>query len=25
VGIEDGLRRSLEYYAAHGEAYWGEQ
>ena len=24
VGLEDGLRRSLDYYAAHGEAYWGE-
>ena len=23
VALEDGLRRSLDYYAEHGEAYWG--
>ena len=24
VGLEDGLRRTLAYYAEHGEAYWGD-
>jgi UDP-glucose 4-epimerase len=24
VGLEDGLRRTLGYYADHGEAYWGD-
>ena len=24
IGLEDGLRRALAYYAEHGEAYWGE-
>jgi UDP-glucose 4-epimerase len=23
IGLEEGLRRSLDYYAEHGEAYWG--
>jgi UDP-glucose 4-epimerase len=23
VKLEDGLQRSLDYYAAHGESYWG--
>jgi nucleoside-diphosphate-sugar epimerase len=25
VSLEDGLRRSLAYYAEHGEAYWGAE
>lgn len=24
TGLQDGLRRTLEYYAVHGEHYWGE-
>jgi UDP-glucose 4-epimerase len=24
VGVEQGLRRTLDYYAEHGEAYWGD-
>src|SRR5206468_11691612 len=24
VALEDGLKRTLAYYAEHGEAYWGE-
>jgi UDP-glucose 4-epimerase len=24
IGLEEGLRRTLAYYAEHGEAYWGE-
>ncbi len=25
IGLEEGLRRSLDYYAEHGEAYWGKE
>jgi UDP-glucose 4-epimerase len=25
VGLPDGLRRSLDYYAAYGESYWGPE